>query len=99
MRNAKRTDENQKSIVNELRSYGFLVRVTSSIGQGFPDILVAKDRKALGVEIKAKGKRKNLTDDEITMQSWFEQLGMKYVVAEDVAEIIKAWKEMRETAV
>jgi len=88
-RHAKRTDENQKAIVNELRSYGFEVKVTSHIGHGTPDILIAKDRKAMGIEIKVKGKRKDLTDDEITMMSWWESLGMKYVVAETAQEVIE----------
>ena len=92
MRHAKRTDENQKSVVNELRSYGFEVKVTSHVGHGFPDFLVAKNRKCAGVELKVKGKRKELTDDEITMQSWWEQLGMKYIVAESTEEILKSFK-------
>jgi len=91
-RHAKRTDENQKSVVNELRSYGFEVKVTSSIGHGFPDFLISKDRKAAGVELKAKGKRKELTDDEITMQTWWIALGMNYIVAEDTGEILTAFK-------
>ncbi len=96
MRYAKRIDENQKQIVSELRSYGFIVNITSHIGNGFPDILIAKDRKALGVEIKVKGKRKDLTDDEITMMTWWVELGMKYVVAETTEEILKEWKELKK---
>ena len=94
-RHAKRTDDNQKAIVNELRSYGFLVKVTSHIGHGTPDIFIAKDRKAIGVEIKVKGKRKDLTDDEITMMSWWDELGMKYVVAENVQEIIAEFNKLK----
>jgi len=94
-RYSKRTDENQKSIVNELRSYGFIVKVTSHVHFGFPDILIAKDRKAMGVEIKVKGKRKDLTDEEITMQSWWDSLGMKYIVAENVQEIIAEFNQLK----
>lgn len=92
----KRTDENQKSMVNELRSYGFMVKVTSSMGQGFPDVLVAKDRVAMGVEIKVKGKKEELTDAEIEMRSWWDVLGMKYVVAESVSDVMKAFEELRD---
>ena len=98
-RHAKRTDENQKAIVQALRNNGFEVKVTSNIGNGFPDCLIAKNRKAMGIEIKVKGKRKDLTDDEITMMSWWESLGMKYVVAENVEEILQEfnqWKGLKK---
>lgn len=97
MRHAKRTDENQKALVTELRALNFFVRVTSNVGNGFPDILVAKDRIAFGVEVKVKGKRKHLTDAEIEMRVWWEQLGMKYVVAETAGEVVDAWKELKLT--
>ena len=93
-RHAKRTDENQKAIVTELRSYGFIVKVVSNLGGGMPDILVAKDKRAIGVEIKDTGKRKQVTDAEIEMRVWWEQLGMKYIIAENAGEIVTEWNKM-----
>ena len=95
-RYAKRTDANHKDIVTELRTFGFIVKDTSAVGRGFPDILVAKDRKAIGVEIKDKGKRKQVTDFEIEMRVWWRELGMNYIVAESTEEILKAFKEMKK---
>lgn len=95
-RHAKRIDNNQKQIVNELRSYGFIVKVTSSMGQGFPDILIAKDRVAIGVEIKDLNKREELTDSEIEMKSWWDKLGMKYIVAENTKEILDEFEKLRD---
>lgn len=95
MRHAKRTDDNQKALVSELRAHGFFVRVTSNVGQGFPDLLVSKDRVALGVEVKDKGKRRDVTDAEVEMMVWWECLGMKYIVAETAGEVVDAWKELK----
>lgn len=94
MRHAKRTDENQKSIVNELRSYGFTVDITSNIGNGFPDAIVSKNHRAIGVEIKNIGKRKQLTDKEIKFRCLWVDLGMTYIVAETTKEILYEFKKM-----
>lgn len=95
-RHAKRTDVNQKNIVNELRSYGFTVKVTSDIGKGFPDILIAKDRIGMGIEIKDVNKREELTDAEIEMRSWWDDMGMKYFVAETTMEILEQFEKLRD---
>jgi len=95
-RHAKRTDANQEQIVSELRSYGYRVKVTSQIGQGFPDILVSRGKFGIGVEIKDKGKRKQLTDSEVEMRYWWMQLGMRYIVVENTSEILKSFKKLTE---
>ncbi len=95
MRYANRTDKNHKDIVTELRTFGFIVKDTSGIGKGFPDILVSKNRKAIGVEIKDKGKRKQVTDFEVEMRVWWEELGMKYIIAETTEEIVKSFKDAK----
>lgn len=41
MRKHGRTDANQTKVVNHLRKAGFSVAITSSIGNGFPDLVVA----------------------------------------------------------
>lgn len=92
----KRSDSNHKPIANELRSYGFTVKDTHYIHHGFPDMLVAKDRVAIGVEIKVEGKKEELTDAEIEMRSWFDVLGMRYIVAESTSDILKAFEELRD---
>lgn len=95
-RYAKRTDANHKDIITELRTYGFIVKDTSGVGKGFPDCLVAKDRVAMGVEIKVDGKKEDLTDAEIEMKSWWEALGIKYVVAESAGDVVKAFNKLRD---
>lgn len=96
MRYAKRIDGNQKAIVSELRAYGFRVRVTSDVGHGFPDLLVWKNKRAVGVEIKVAGKRKQLTAEETEMGDWWQDLGANYLVAESAQEIVEWFKAAEE---
>lgn len=49
---AKRIDVNQTEIVDALRDNGCSVAITSSLGNGFPDIVVAKDKRTVLMEIK-----------------------------------------------
>jgi len=91
-RYAKRKDENQPLVVDELRANGYQVKVTSGIGNGFADLLVLKHKIAVAVELKDKGKRKQLTDKEKEMFGWWISLGMRYIVAETTEEIIMAHK-------
>ena len=54
---AKKTDSNQKSIISELREAGVSVMDTSSIGRGFPDLVLGWQGMNYLVEIKTpKGK-------------------------------------------
>ena len=81
MRRRGRTDANQKEIVKTFRQLGFSVAITSMIGCGFPDILIAKHRKNYLVEIK-DGRRipseRDLTPDEEEFIS--EWRGAIYIV-------------------
>ena len=62
MRHAARVDTNQAEIVDALRRAGCSVAVTSSLGHGFPDLVVGRHDKNYLIEIKhGAGK---LTDDE-----------------------------------
>ena len=69
----RRTDSNQCAIVKALRKAGFSVAITSSLGQGFPDLVIALPRPNLEpytalAEIKDGSKplsAQKLTPDEI----------------------------------
>lgn len=50
----KRTDKNQKAIVEALRKIGCSVFVLSDAGQGLPDLLVGVDNFTLLLEVKTK---------------------------------------------
>lgn len=91
MRLRAQEDENQKTIVTQLRSLGFLVEHTHQIGRGKPDILVSgfssiADRVLLSWwEIK-NGKKK-LTEDEVLFHQKWE--GHPIGIATTVDEILE----------
>lgn len=69
----RKVDRNQPEIVRTLRKAGFSVAITSSLGQGFPDLVIALPRANLEpwmalVEIKDGSKplsAQKLTPDEV----------------------------------
>jgi hypothetical protein len=53
----KRTDNNQRLIMNAFKKLGYSVFDVSVLGRGFPDLIVSKNRKNFLIEIKnEKGK-------------------------------------------
>lgn len=69
MRRAAKVDSNQVEIVNCLRQLGCSVAVTSTIGKGFPDLVVGIAGKTCLVEVKAK--KGTYTPDQLAfMASW-----------------------------
>jgi thymidine kinase len=67
MRRIARTDDNQQLIVKQLRQLGCSVAITSMIGKGFPDLVVAYQGKNFLIELKDGSKpksQKGLTMDE-----------------------------------
>jgi hypothetical protein len=58
MRRAARVDGNQQEIVDALLKAGRSVFIASSIGRGFPDLVVGHDGKTYLLEVKTeKGKK------------------------------------------
>lgn len=56
MRRAAKVDTNQTEIVNTLRQLGCSVVITSTIGKGFPDLVVGVAGQTWLIEVKtAKG--------------------------------------------
>jgi len=101
MRKRGRVDENQTKVVEHLRRAGLSVAVTSSIGNGFPDLVVAGwgnvaftgkrycTNKTVLVELKNPDVPKSgqrLTEDEIKfMDTWKGE----YIKATSAEEILK----------
>lgn len=52
MRRAAKIDANQPEIVAALRSLGATVAITSTVGQGFPDICVGYRGRSILMEVK-----------------------------------------------
>ncbi len=51
---AKRTDNNQREIVEALRQAGATVYCAHSVGHGFPDLVIAFREKIILAEVKSK---------------------------------------------
>jgi Holliday junction resolvase len=67
-RRAAKTDDNQQEIVDVFRRIGCSVAITSGLGDGFPDLVVARRGKNLLVECKDGSKppsKRKLTPDQI----------------------------------
>jgi Holliday junction resolvase len=54
MTHRKRTDKNQKSIVEALRKIGCIVKVLSDSGGGIPDLLIGVEYVTILMEVKTK---------------------------------------------
>lgn len=87
-RYAKRTDANQKAIVEELRALGFEVAVLSMAGHGVPDLLVKRGDRHLWVEVKNKESGHNITEEE---QKVLALLGDCALVAYSTDDVLLAY--------
>jgi Holliday junction resolvase len=90
---ARRTDDNHREITNEFRAHCCTVLDLSRVGQGCPDLLIARHGKSVLIEIKDGKKspsRIKLTPDECGFhQTW---KGRVEIVKsrEDVATIVNS---------
>lgn len=83
---AKKTDQNQKSIVKTLRMYGLSVFDLSAVGKGICDLIVGFRGKNYLIEIKnPERKWKHTAEQEKFIRTW---KGQRYT-AETAEEILK----------
>lgn len=78
MRTAAKVDANQTEIVRGLRAAGCTVRITSVLGDGFPDAVVGRAGVNYLLEIKdgrkAPSKRKLTPDEQEFFDTWNGQV-------------------------
>ena len=85
---AKRTDQNQAGLIRDLRTAGFSVADTSSVGKGFPDLVIARNGRTLLVEVKTKkGQLRQSQRDFIA--GWSAGV----IVAKTVWDVINEWED------
>lgn len=93
MRRAAKVDGNQKAITEALRRAGWAVKPTHMIGQGWPDLVTARDTITgpinLLVECKMPGEK--LTPDEQEFWDWWP--GPKEIVygPQDAVDKAAGW--------
>lgn len=88
MRRRGRTDGNQKEIVAALKAIGASVFVASSIGDGFPDLVVGHRRRTYLIELKDPSKppsERVLTPEQ---REFFAKWAGHCEVAHNVAEAL-----------
>lgn len=78
-RRAAKTDRNQKPIVAALRAAGWVVRPLHMVGDGWPDLAVAKH--GLNVLVECKMPKEKLTPDEA--EFWETWPGPKVIVYDE----------------
>ena len=90
-----KTDQNQASMVAILRSIGFVVWLTDSVGGEVLDLVVFKDGLTRVVEVKRPGQRDALTENEQASIYALAAVGVTVIVAETWRDVTDAWEEER----
>ncbi len=86
---AARTDTNQTAIVEALRAAGAFVQSLATVGDGCPDLLVAKGRKWLVMEIKHEGGKLRTKQ-----QDWAAKCGAPVPIVrspDEALAVLKYW--------
>lgn len=89
-KHARRVDANQSAVVSALRQIGCTVFVASSVGGGFPDLVVGYRNRTMLIELKDGDKPKSarkLTIDQMFFSAMWRG---HYVVVNNVDEAIAA---------
>ena len=84
----RRSDENQRAIVDAFRALGWSVHVTSLVGSGFPDLVCGRGGENLLVEVKRPDA--DLTDDE---RDWHASWRGTVVIVRTVDDVARLTAE------
>lgn len=99
MRRAAKIDANQPAIVAALRKIGCTVAITSAVGSGFPDLVVARNRQNWLIEVKdgrLPPSARELTPDQLTFHTrWAGQIDVVNSVEEAILLVTKQELEKR----
>ena len=93
MNRPKRTrkDANHATLISQCRQLGMVVYDTADAGGKLPDTFMCWRGKCLPVEIKAEGKRDDLTDGELEGQAECAYVGVDWVIAVTVDDVLTAF--------
>jgi len=86
-----KTDQNQASMVAILRSLGFVVWLTDSVGSEVLDLVVFKDGQTRVVELKRPGQRDALTENEKASIKALDDVGIEAIVATTWRDVVTAF--------
>ena len=93
MNRPKRTrrDANHLQIVRNCQQLGMVVYDLADIGGVCPDLIVCWRRRCIPVEIKAPGKSRDLTDGEREGMENCVIIGVPWVIATDLDDVLNAF--------
>lgn len=86
-------DENHAGILADLRKvFGSAVKDTSRLGDGWPDVMVARHGYLIGIEIKRPGppSARKIRESQAAHKAWCDRYGVPYAVVQNSAEAIDA---------
>lgn len=80
----------QKEILDYLKAQNYyVIKVIVANVSGVPDILCCKDGKMYGIEVKATGKKKNVTELQKLHIEMINASGGKAFVADNLYDVIE----------
>ena len=86
-----RKDVNHSVIVIQCRALGMVVWDLADSGGRLPDLLVIWRGRCVPVEVKAPGKRDDLTDGERDGMAECADVGVGWVIATDLDDVLRAF--------
>ena len=94
----KRTDSNQREVVQAFRELGATVRSIHTVGDGVPDLIVGVHGQTILVEVKDGAKspsKRRLTPAEQKFHD--EWRGGELLIVETVADVMRAVADARNS--
>ena len=86
-----RRDINHSMLVIQCRALGMVVWDLADSGGRLPDLLVIWRGRCVPVEVKAPGKSDDLTDGERDGMAECADVGVKWIVATDLDDILRVF--------
>ena len=86
-----RKDVNHAPLRDQCRALGMVVWDLADIGGKLPDLLVIWRGRCVPVEVKAPGKRDDLTDGERDGLAECADAGVDWVIATDLDDVLRAF--------
>ena len=83
----------QKEIIDYLKSINcYVVKIVRANAKGVPDIIACYKGVLIAIEVKAKGKKNNVTELQKLHLGMINASGGTAIVSDDVEEVMRVFK-------
>jgi len=89
----KRTDENQREIVDTFRKCGGVVFCTHDVGKGFPDLVLSFKGRLWLIEVKNGSKPPSAQKLTVSEKKFFDQFGEHVKIINSVSAALDFMKK------